>query len=84
MILAVLGIIGASVIIGEIAVPVKWLKTRLKLKRIKPFDCPFCLSFWFSITYAILQGYDLENFIFISGVTPILTIIVLQKVIYKL
>lgn len=43
--------------------PANWVKSKLKIRgRIKPFDCPACLSFWFSLAYAV--GYDVSFCIF--------------------
>ena len=28
-----------------------------QVKSLKPFDCVYCLSFWFSLTILILSGY---------------------------
>ena len=30
-------------------------------RRVKPFDCPFCLSFWLALTHEICTGFDVDS-----------------------
>jgi hypothetical protein len=80
LVLIILGLSCLSIIIGEVSGIAKWIKVKTGLKRLKPFDCPFCLSFWFAVTFCIAFQPNIENIIFIVGVTPILTLWILKKI----
>ena len=30
-------------------------------RRVKPFDCPFCFSFWLALVHEICTGFDVDS-----------------------
>lgn len=45
----------------------------LYAKRLKPFDCDICLSFW--LTLALTYSTDYVNWVLMAGVTSLFTFI---------
>jgi hypothetical protein len=52
------------------------------IKRLRPFDCTKCLSFWSAIGYGLVY-YDVHLAILYAGLTS-LTGIILSRIYYKL
>lgn len=50
-----------------------YLKKLLGLRRVKPFDCEWCLSFWTSvITIQLLKGFAFDwNILYITALSTI-------------
>ncbi len=61
--------------------PVKFIRWILKLKRLKPFDCEACMSFWAAVIYCLYKQPALEQIIFILATTPILARVIITKLI---
>jgi len=53
-----------------------------EIKRLKPFDCTKCLSFWSAIGYGLVY-YDVHLVILYAGLTSLAGII-LSRIYYKL
>lgn len=53
-----------------------------ELKRLRPFDCTKCLSFWFAIVYGLFY-YDIHLVILYAGLTSLFGII-FSRIYYKL
>jgi hypothetical protein len=69
-----LGLSGWALMLAEVIPIIRTVKKLLNKKRLKPFDCPFCMAFWLSVAYSIFFGTSFYDFIFIVGFTPILTL----------
>jgi len=52
------------------------------IKRLRPFDCTKCLSFWSAIGYGLVY-YEVHLVILYAGLTS-LTGIILSRIYYKL
>jgi hypothetical protein len=84
---AVIGILGGislSLIYYYILEIPKKFNKLWKIKLVKPFSCPFCMSFWFCFTYQLFNTQS--NFIdclFISTITPFLYLIIEDKFLTK-
>jgi hypothetical protein len=52
------------------------------IKRLRPFDCTKCLSFWSAIGYGLVY-YDVHLVILYAGLTSLAGII-LSRIYYKL
>lgn len=76
----VIGIAGLSLIIGELSGVMESIKIFFGLKRFRPFDCPLCLSFWLSLIYCVSTEATFNDYIFIVGSAPILTLLILKKI----
>lgn len=64
-----------SVWISEASPIMPWLKARLGKKRLKPFDCAFCLSFWVSLIYFFILTLD-WRYVAYAMVTSLLAVII--------
>jgi hypothetical protein len=53
-----------------------------EIKRLRPFDCTKCLSFWSAIGYGLVY-YEVHLVILYAGLTS-LTGIILSRIYYKL
>jgi hypothetical protein len=53
----------------------KWLK----LRRLKPFDCELCLSFWLGMASAIYFDKNCVEVIYISAMASILAVFINKK-----
>jgi hypothetical protein len=53
-----------------------------EIKRLRPFDCTKCLSFWSAIGYGLVY-YDVHLVILYAGLTSLAGII-LSRIYYKL
>jgi hypothetical protein len=53
-----------------------------EIKRLRPFDCTKCLSFWSAIGYGLLY-YEVHLVILYAGLTSLAGII-LSRIYYKL
>lgn len=53
-----------------------------EIKRLRPFDCTKCLSFWSAIGYGLVY-YEVHLVILYSGLTSLIGII-LSRIYYKL
>jgi hypothetical protein len=53
----------------------KWLKVR----RLKPFDCEFCLAFWVCLFSSIYLEKNWLEVIYISAVASILAVFITKK-----
>jgi hypothetical protein len=55
-----------------------------KIKLVKPFSCPFCMSFWFSFTYLLFNSeLNLIDSLFAATLTPILYLFIEDKLLSK-
>ncbi len=74
MIYEILTVSCFALLFAELTPFVANLKIKLGLKRLNPFDCPLCLSFWAGLAYSLtIPGLNLE-LIFIP---PVLTTTIL-------
>jgi hypothetical protein len=53
-----------------------------EIKRIRPFDCTKCLSFWVALFYGLLY-YEVHLVILYAGLTSLFAII-FSRIYYKL
>jgi hypothetical protein len=53
-----------------------------EIKRLRPFDCTKCLSFWSAIGYGLVY-YEVHLVILYAGLTSLIGII-LSRIYYKL
>lgn len=51
----------------------------LGLRRLKPFDCEFCLSFWLCLSSCIYFEKNLLEAIYISAAASILAVFINKK-----
>lgn len=56
-----------------------WIKQRLNRKRLKPFDCAFCLSFWLGIVSSIYFEKNTVEVIYIGAMASILAVLINKK-----
>lgn len=59
----------------------KHLKEKFSLN-IKPFNCGFCMSFWFCFTYMLTQNNLLDS-LFISSASPFIYLFIEDKILQK-
>lgn len=73
IILAVIGISCFAVLFAEASGIMQWIKFKTVLVRIKPIDCPLCLSWWIGLIYF---GYHLQSIeaVFYAATCSILSI----------
>lgn len=71
----VLGSVGLTLIYFYILNFPKIFKEVTGRKLVKPFSCSFCMSFWISLAYLLLNTSIVEA-IFISSCTPFLYLVI--------
>src|SRR5580704_8679813 len=49
-------------------------KTEYNPKRIKPFDCPMCFSFWLTVCFVVIPHFSIESILlpFASGAAAVI------------
>jgi hypothetical protein len=81
---AVIGLLGSAfltIIYYYILQIPKYLKEKLSL-HIKPFNCGFCMSFWFCLSYQLTQNNLLDS-LFISSASPFVYLYFEDKILSK-
>ena len=53
-IIIITGLAFMSNLIASIALPIQWIKRKLKLDDVKLFNCSTCLGFWIGFIFSIL------------------------------
>jgi hypothetical protein len=74
------GIACFALIVSEVSGIIKSIKYFFGVKRLKPFDCPLCLSFWLAAFYVVFTAQPLEASVLIVGSCPILSILILKHI----
>lgn len=78
--LQILGIASFSIILVNFGKPADYMKTFLygsnpfNWRRLKPFDCAFCMSFWMGLTY-FTYFYGLPGILYASISTIIVALL---------
>lgn len=79
-ILVLIGIASFAVFFAEVSGIMQKAKYLIKVNRLKPFDCPQCLSTWMAIAYCFITSTNIQESIFITGSAPIAALLILRLI----
>jgi hypothetical protein len=77
-ILLIIGAACTALVFIQSGIP--WnIKRRLKLRRLKPFDCELCLAFWLGVFSSIYFEKNVPEVIYIGAIAAIMAVFINKK-----
>lgn len=78
-ILIIIGSASAGWLVAEGTGWVQTIKWYLQITRLKPFDCPLCLSFWIAFIYSFVTHPSVMTNLFTAAMSSVLAIYISKK-----